>query len=119
MIQLTALAGPLERSIADHVEKELVNVHNQKEVQSLLENQFNWDLLAAGNVWAFGPEVYGSNVLINDSLVNRTDQSLLGRMRQSITQGFKWSTREGPLCDEPMRNVKFRVIEAELSKNLN
>ncbi|KAF5831091.1 hypothetical protein DUNSADRAFT_13622 [Dunaliella salina] len=24
-------------------------------------------------------------------------------------QGFQWGAREGPLCDEPMRNVKFKV----------
>jgi translation elongation factor EF-G len=27
-------------------------------------------------------------------------------------QGFQWGTREGPLCDEPIRNVKFKVTDA-------
>lgn len=55
--------------------------------------------------------------MINDSLVSETNQALLERVKPSLIQGFKWSTREGPLCDEPMRNVKFRVIDAELSQN--
>ena len=29
--------------------------------------------------------------------------------------GFQWSCREGPLCDEPTRNVKFKVIEAKIA----
>ena len=29
--------------------------------------------------------------------------------------GFQWSCREGPLCDEPTRNVKFKVIEAKVA----
>lgn len=27
-------------------------------------------------------------------------------------QGFQWGTREGPLCDEPIRNVKFKIVDA-------
>ena len=27
-------------------------------------------------------------------------------------QGFQWACREGPLCDEPVRNVKFRMLDA-------
>jgi U5 small nuclear ribonucleoprotein component len=27
-------------------------------------------------------------------------------------QGFQWACREGPLCDEPIRNVKFRMLDA-------
>jgi U5 small nuclear ribonucleoprotein component len=105
----------LEKGIAEHVEKELINVNNTKEVKSFLQSKYDWDILAASNVWTFGPETYGTNVLLNDSLATDTNQSNLNRVKQSIAQGFRWSTREGPLCDEPMRNVKFRVIEASLS----
>ena len=30
-------------------------------------------------------------------------------------QGFQWGTREGPLCDEPIRNVKFKILDAQLA----
>jgi U5 small nuclear ribonucleoprotein component len=30
-------------------------------------------------------------------------------------QGFGWASREGPLCDEPMRNVKFKVLDATIA----
>ena len=30
-------------------------------------------------------------------------------------QGFQWGTREGPLCDEPIRNVKFKIVGAEIA----
>lgn len=56
-------------------------------------------------------------MFVNDTAVNGVNQTQLGRAKQSIIQGFKWSTREGPLCDEPMRNTKFRIIDAELSPN--
>lgn len=104
------MAGPLEKGISDAIEKELVDVSAPSALQTFLETKYKWDELASNHVWAFGPEHYGSNALINDSLVTDTDQDALSRVRQSTVQGFRWSTREGPLCDEPMRNVKFRVI---------
>ena len=30
-------------------------------------------------------------------------------------QGFQWGTREGPLCDEPIRNVKFKILDAVIA----
>ena len=30
-------------------------------------------------------------------------------------QGFQWGTREGPLCDEPIRNVKFKILDAAIA----
>ena len=30
-------------------------------------------------------------------------------------QGFQWGTREGPLCDEPIRNVKFKILGADIA----
>ena len=32
-------------------------------------------------------------------------------------QGFQWAAREGPLCDEPMRNVTFKILGAEIAES--
>ncbi|KAF5397484.1 hypothetical protein PHET_08754, partial [Paragonimus heterotremus] len=32
-----------------------------------------------------------------------------------LEAGFQWGTREGPLCDEPIRNVKFKMLDALIS----
>jgi len=36
-------------------------------------------------------------------------------VKDSVVQGFQWGTREGPLCDEMMRNVKFKILDAQIS----
>jgi hypothetical protein len=36
------------------------------------------------------------------------DKGLLSAVRDSVVQGFQWGAREGPLCDEPMRNTKVQ-----------
>lgn len=28
---------------------------------------------------------------------------------------FQWGAREGPLCDEPIRNVKFKILDASIA----
>jgi Elongation factor G, domain IV len=66
-------------------------------------------------VWAFGPAVDGPNVLLDDTLAGEVDKGLLGAVRDSIVQGFQWGTREGPLCDEPIRNVKFKITDAAIA----
>ena len=43
------------------------------------------------------------------------DKGLLGSVKESIVQGFQWGTREGPLCDEPIRNVKFKILDAVIA----
>jgi U5 small nuclear ribonucleoprotein component len=66
-------------------------------------------------VWAFGPTRYGPNVLLDDTLPSEIDKALLGACKDTLVQGFQWAAREGPLCDEPIRNVKFKLIEAQLA----
>ena len=36
------------------------------------------------------------------------------QVKDSVVQGFQWGTREGPLCDEPIRNVKFKILDASV-----
>ena len=51
------------------------------------------------------------NILVTPLLSPQVDKQLLGTVKDSIVQGFQWGAREGPLCDEPIRNVKFKVRE--------
>jgi U5 small nuclear ribonucleoprotein component len=54
-------------------------------------------------------------VLVDDTLPGDVDKERLRGVRESIVQGFQWGTREGPLCDEAIRNVKFRILDADIA----
>merc|ERR1711939_987797 len=43
------------------------------------------------------------------------DRRLLQSVRDTIRQGFSWATREGPLCEEPIRNGRFKIMEVTLA----
>ncbi|KAH9920212.1 Calreticulin family-domain-containing protein [Epithele typhae] len=115
--RLTMIAEPLERGIAEDIETGRVNMRmTPKERGKFFEDKYQWDLLASRSIWAFGPDDSGPNILLDDILPSQIDKKLLTTVKDHIKQGFQWGTREGPLCDEPMRNVKFRIIDASLAQ---
>ncbi|KAI8452874.1 elongation factor EF-2 [Phakopsora pachyrhizi] len=116
--KLTMIAEPLERGIAEDIESKKINIKLPAKILSQhLMNNYQWDLLASRSIWAFGPEEDGggTNILMNDTLPTEVDKKLLYSVKESIKQGFQWATREGPICDEPIRNVKFRLLDATLA----
>lgn len=116
--KLTFIAEPLEKGISDDIESNQISLsHGMKAVSSFFQKKYDWDVLAARSIWAFGPDAQGPNVLIDDTLPTEVDKANLELVKDSIIQGFRWATREGPLCEEPIRNVKFRLLNASLASD--
>ena len=111
--KLTMISEPLEKGLAEDIESEVVQIGwTKKRLGEFFQTKYDWDLLAARSIWAFGPDTTGPNILVDDTLPSEVDKSLLASVKDSIVQGFQWATREGPLCDEPIRNVKFKILDA-------
>merc|ERR1711937_801881 len=103
----------MEKGLAEDIETNKVHIGmDKKTIGNFFREKYDWDLLAARSIWAFGPTNNGPNILLDDTLPSEVDKGLLGAVRDSVIQGFQWGTREGPLCDEPIRNVKFKIIDA-------
>ncbi|KAJ7070648.1 P-loop containing nucleoside triphosphate hydrolase protein [Mycena amicta] len=115
--KITMIAEPLEKGIAEDIERGRVNMRmTPKERGTFFQEKYQWDLLASRSIWAFGPDDNGPNILLDDTLPSQIDKKMLGTVKDHIKQGFQWGAREGPLCDEPMRNVKFRLLDASLAQ---
>lgn len=65
------------------------------------------------NVWGFGPNDIDSNILCNEipRFTYRKEHELVETVKDSQIEGFRWATREGPLCNEQIRNVKIALVE--------
>ncbi|KAJ5271930.1 hypothetical protein N7524_005199 [Penicillium chrysogenum] len=114
--KITMIAEPLDDGIAEDIESGKVSIKDPiRKVARYFEDNYDWDKLAARSIWAFGPDEMGPNILQDDTLPSQVDKKLLGTVRDSITQGFSWGTREGPLCEEPIRNTKFRLTDVSLA----
>lgn len=114
--KLTMVAEPLDKGLAADIERGAVSLDmSPKERADFFKTRYQWDTLAARSVWAFGPDSRGPNVLVDDTLPTEVDKVALGSIRSSVVQGFQWATREGPLCESPIRGVKFRLLDATVA----
>lgn len=115
--KLTFIAEPLDEGLAEMLEAGKVNTNWDKRKQGrFFQKKFDWDLLSSRSVWAFGPSpTHGTNLLLDDTLPSEVDKSLLKTSKSSIVQGFQWATREGPLCEEPVRGTKVKLLDVVLA----
>ncbi|CAE7221295.1 EFTUD2 [Symbiodinium sp. CCMP2592] len=131
------VAEPLEKGLGEDIEKGKVSIEwNKRRMSDFFTKNYDWDLLASRSVWAFGPEVYGSerltasrasiqslmdlevngpNVLVDDCLPSEAKFSR--RAQRGLVQGFQWATKEGPLCDEKIRSCKFKILNAQMAED--
>lgn len=119
--RLAFIAEPLERSVIAALEQGRLpdpraGPESCRELARLLQTEHGWDKLAARSVWAFSDDArrYPS-VLLNDTLPGETDGMSLEAIKELVIQGFHWACREGPLVEEPVRGVRFRLVEAQLA----
>lgn len=113
--RLTMIAEPLEENVAKALSEgkfsQTISDMDPDELSASLRG-LGWDALAAKSLWAFGPHsARGPNALLND-ILDPTAKSEASSSRDSVVQGFNWAMREGPLTDEPVRGVKFRLLDA-------
>lgn len=114
--RLALLAEPLEKGLGEQLERGVLASGDAARRAAFLHDKFGWDRLAARSCWAFGADAAGPNALLNDTLPAEVDAARLAEVRDSIVQGFRWACREGPLCEEPLRGVKFRLVDATLAE---
>ena len=102
---------PLEDQIVELIDKGEVAEHtNPKQLSAILQKTVGWSTEDAQNVWAIEPH---KNVLINMT----KGVQYLQEARDTITSGFTWACQSGPLCEEPMRGVKAKLVNAQLHED--
>eukprot|EP00753_Platysulcus_tardus_P000712 PLAT10659.1.p2 GENE.PLAT10659.1~~PLAT10659.1.p2 ORF type:complete len:666 (+),score=352.56 PLAT10659.1:3-2000(+) len=114
--KLTMVAEPLDKGLAEDIEFGAVKAEWDTEATAdFLQTKYGWDAMASSRVWAFGPDAQGPNVLLDDTLIGEVDEDELDTVRGYVVNGFHWACREGPLCDEPIRATKFKLMDAVLA----
>lgn len=104
-------AKPMEEDLAKDIDDGKVNTKQDlKERARYLADQYNYDVTEARKIWCFGPEGTGPNLLID---VTKGVQ-YLNEIKDSVVAGFQWATKEGVLCDENVRGVRFDIHDVTL-----
>jgi len=81
-----------------------------KERSKMLAEKFEMDPNEVRKIWCFGPDGTGANMVID---VTRAVQ-YLNEIKDSVVAGFQWASKEGVLCEENMRGVRFNIHDVTL-----
>jgi len=104
-------AKPLEDGLSEDIENQKVTPRDDPKVRAkYLADKYSWDATDARKIWCFGPDTAGANVLVD---VTKGVQ-YLNEIKDSYIAAFQWATKEGVLCDENMRGVRFDVMDVTL-----
>lgn len=95
----------------------IIDDSDNSNLRGCLVNTFKWDRLAAKTLWCFGPSHEHPCLLIDDSFADSTTKSLLYDLKPQIVNGFNWAMREGPLCEEPLREMKVKLTNSVIDSN--
>jgi len=81
-----------------------------KREQKKLSEEFSWDSSEARKIWAFGPEKSDLNILVDAT----KGLQYLNEIKDNFRVGFESVTSKGVLANEPLRGVKFSLVDATL-----
>jgi len=81
-----------------------------KERSKVLRDKFDWSENDARKIWAWGPETEGANLVVD------TTQGVqyLNEIKEHVASAFQWTTKEGPICEENMRGIRFNLTDVTL-----
>jgi len=104
-------AGPLPDGLPEDIDSGEVNPRQDLKIRGrYLCEKYEFDATDSRKIWCFGPDTNGPNLLID---VTKGVQ-YLNEIKDSIVAGFQWATKEGVLCDENMRGVRFNIHDVTL-----
>jgi len=109
--RLYMTAEPLAKGLAEAIDDGRVSARDDvKERAKILATQFEMDADAARKIWCFGPEGTGPNIMVD---VSKGVQYMM-EIKDSVVAAFDWATKEGVLCEENVRSVRFNIHDVTL-----
>jgi len=104
-------AAPLPEGVAEAIDNGDITPRQEfKERGRFLSEKFDMDVGEARKIWCFGPEGTGPNLLMDCTKAVQ----YLNEIKDSVIAGFQWATKEGVLCEENMRGVRFNIYDVTL-----
>jgi len=109
--RLFVKAQPMSLELQNEIEGGKISPKDDPKLRSkVLAEEHGWDPTDARKIWCFGPETTGANVLVD---MTKAVQ-YLNEIKDSCVSAFQWASKEGVLCDENMRGIRFNVLDVTL-----
>nr|QWE91344.1 translation elongation factor 2 [Placidida sp.]QWE91345.1 translation elongation factor 2 [Placidida sp.]QWE91347.1 translation elongation factor 2 [Placidida sp.]QWE91353.1 translation elongation factor 2 [Placidida sp.]QWE91354.1 translation elongation factor 2 [Placidida sp.] len=105
---------PVVTELVDAMENgDIAPSQDPKERARKMADDYGWNVDEARKIWAFGPQEVGetpTNMLVD---VTRAVQ-YLNEIKDHVRAGFIVATSAGPLCEESMRGIAFKLADVTL-----
>jgi len=109
--RLYMTAEPMPENLPEAIDNQEIFSKQEAKVRGkILQEKFGYDGTEARKIWCFGPEDTGPNFLVD---VTKAVQ-YLNEIKESVVAAFNWATKEGVLCEENMRAVRFNLHDVTL-----
>jgi len=109
--RLYMTAQPMVEELSTDIDNLVITPRQDvKERARYLAEKYEWDVNEARKIWSFGPDSMGPNLLVDAS----KGVQYLNEIKDSVVSGFNWATKEGPLCEENVRGVRFNIHDVTL-----
>ncbi|KAL2826780.1 elongation factor 2 [Aspergillus cavernicola] len=110
-IHLFAKASPMPQAITNDIENGIIHTDGESKKRSkYLVEYHHWDRNKARKIWSFGPDNNVPNLLVESTV----GVQYVTEIRDATVSGFQWATREGPICEEPLRSVRIDIMDATI-----
>jgi len=104
-------AAPLSEEVSKDIESGKIGPRDDFKARArILADEHGWDVTDARKIWCFGPDTNGANLLVDQTKAVQ----YLNEIKDSVVSGFQWATKEGPVAEEPMRSVRFNIMDVTL-----
>lgn len=102
---------PMPDGLSDDIDKGVINARDEPKARGkIIAEKYEYDVTESRKIWCFGPDGTGANLLMD---VTKGVQ-YLNEIKDSVVAGFQWATKEGVLCEEHMRGVRFNIHDVTL-----
>merc|ERR1719298_176073 len=81
-----------------------------KDKVKILKEKYDWDDNSARKVWCYGPDTEGPNLVVDET----QGVQYLNEIKEHVNSAFQWATKEGPLCEENMRGIRFNIMDVTM-----
>merc|ERR1712100_816954 len=109
--RLYIVAEPIDEDLSKAIEDGPAGPKaDPKERAKLFREKFDWDENAARKIWAWGPETEGANLVVDQTQAVQ----YMNEIKEHVNSAFQWTSKEGPLCEENMRGIRFNIKDVTL-----
>lgn len=109
--RLHGTSSPLHEDLPNLIESgEISPTQDPKARGKRLAEEFDWEKEDTQKIWCFGPDNAGPNVVVD---ITKGVQ-YMNEIKESVVSSFQWASKQGVLCEESMRGMRFNIVDCEL-----